>query len=709
MVRSARFLLAGATGLLLWLGGACLASDESGETPGKTAGWRGNWTGLYPDATPPAEWGRLAKGAVATARCQAARPASADAPPVGQPLDDGLIRDWLIVGPLDVADSIKDLEAAQLADEANLAPAEGEKAGALAWRRLQLVKKPDYERWGTTELDWIDLAEPPGAKVNQVAYAFSYFYCEQAGGADVVVEHDHGLKVWLNGKAIYSDPKRQMVLSSYVGISRQKQDLVHHRSPAFRIDLRKGPNRLLVKLSSPREGAMPAMRFAARLMDAQPGYEDRNILWATQMPERTNACPIIVGDRVFTAAEPDELLCLDKKTGRVLWRRQNGLHDAAAPEERAAKPVFREKIDPLAEQLAVTADQDYEESLGLRRQIRDLLIAADEDRYRLKWDGHLAAHFGIVGFTTTPVSDGRSVFVFCGNGVAACYDLEGKRQWIRRLPAERVRYSCTPALAGGRLMVIFEGLHALDARTGQTAWHVPKAASIASLIPARIAGTDVVFTRGGDAYRVSDGRQMWANPHARSGDTGWAAPLILGQTMYLPWSGVGGLIVADFTGAAGDAWQPKVRTVELATDHRRPSGEWLDRWTASSPLVYEGIYYNVDQYGVAYAVDLEMGKTLYKQDLGFDELHHYNAIGVGASLALGGRRIYAVDNQGTCVVYETGRAFKQVAVNSIGTRIRRDWPIGPQELLANGPPVFDGDRIFIRGERFLYCIGPRGG
>ena len=94
------------------------------------------------------------------------------------------------------------------------------------------------------------------------------------------------------------------------------------------------------------------------------------------------------------------------------------------------------------------------------------------------------------------------------------------------------------------------------------------------------------------------------------------------------------LIVADFSGVSGDAWAPKVRIIELTCDHHRPSGEWLDRWTAGSPLIWNGAFYGIDQYGVFYAVDLASGKTLYKQDVGFDEMHTYVHIGVGASVSL---------------------------------------------------------------------------
>ena len=46
----------------------------------------------------------------------------------------------------------------------------------------------------------------------------------------------------------------------------------------------------------------------------------RNIVWKTEMPGFANSSPIVVGDRVFTTAEPDLLCCADAHTGKILWR-----------------------------------------------------------------------------------------------------------------------------------------------------------------------------------------------------------------------------------------------------------------------------------------------------------------------------------------------------------------------------------------------------
>ena len=80
---------------------------------------------------------------------------------------------------------------------------------------------------------------------------------------------------------------------------------------------------------------------------------------------------------------------------------------------------------------------------------------------------------GYAGFT--PVTDGRFVCVFFGMGVSACYDLGGRRQWIRvdSRPLVEHGISSSPLLVDGKMIVFNRDLMAFDARTGQLAWQAP--------------------------------------------------------------------------------------------------------------------------------------------------------------------------------------------------------------------------------------------
>ena len=684
---------------------AVWAQDTAGQPretrglPGVTHGWRGNWTGLYPDADPPVEWGRVNKGLTTTMACLAAKPAGQTME--GQPLYKGLIQDWLMAGSFPVEDAVADFDKEQIADESALQPAEGAvAAGTQTWRRVQIPRLQDYERWGTTELESLSVDKVYGKESRRIVYAHTYLYADRPGKVAFVFDHHFGLKVWLNGKVLYRRAENAAGLGNYVAISGQKKALTHSRSPTVELELSKGWNRLLLKINTSNAKDWWGYGVTARVVDIDPvPYEEKNIVWSAKLPERGNGAPIVVGDRLFVAADPDELLCVDKATGKILWRRVNTYYHALTDGERSANLAFAEKVAPLVAELERV--EDYDKGLDLRRQIRDALAGIDKEKFDPKWDGHFQSHFGIMGFSTTPVSDGQHVYVFYGHGVVACYDLDGKRTWIRRILPRQLAYTCSPALAGGQFVVFMEKMMAYNKQTGDIAWEQPAVkGSIASLIPGRIKGVDVVVSQRGDVVRASDGKVLFA---AGTKFDSWSAPAVLGDVVYTRM-----FVALDFSGVdpAAEEWKPIERWTQAATDNRRPTGEWLDRPTCSSPLVYEGLGYAVDIYGVFYAVDLKTGKTTCKRDLGFDELHSYNHVGVAASVALGGKHVYVMDNQGECVVLDPGPDCKEVARNRLETILQRGWPMPPQEV-TNASMVFDRNHVFIRGEQYLYCIGKK--
>ena len=181
--------------------------------------------------------------------------------------------------------------------------------------------------------------------------------------------------------------------------------------------------------------------------------------------------------------------------------------------------------------------------------------------------------------------------------------------------------------------------------------------------------------------------------------------------MYVPRYGICSLCVLDFGGAKGDDWKPKILAsldLDLPREvHHDREGHWVDRPTAGSPLIHDGLAYVLDVYGVLYVMDLETRRLVYLKDLGLEGLFHYNSLGVAASLTLAGKHIYALDNQGTVVVLEPGRTYREVARNRIATQLNRRWPIPGQETLSHSPLVADGSRFYLRGERYLYCIGEK--
>lgn len=106
------------------------AVEKSDGTSRKVVGWRGNWTGLYPEAKPPVEFYRTPRGVTAGMTCQAERPADM-AKKSGTSLSKGLPTQWLAIGPLPSNDVGVDFDTEQIPGEAALAPTEGDKVGDI--------------------------------------------------------------------------------------------------------------------------------------------------------------------------------------------------------------------------------------------------------------------------------------------------------------------------------------------------------------------------------------------------------------------------------------------------------------------------------------------------------------------------------------------------------------------------------------------------
>src|SRR6185295_3154671 len=223
--------------------------------------------------------------------------------------------------------------------------------GEREWKQAA-VPPDDIWVFGTAELPWLDLAKVVGFQRNQLAYAHAWLYSPRGGPARIVVDHAHGLKAWLNGREVYRSPERGIGLGFYTAISKHELSHLDQPSSHFNFELRPGWDRLLLKLSTSNKVDFTEMRCSLRIMDPPSvAYDTKNILWMTRLPNRSTSTPIIVGERLFVLAEPDELLCLDKSSGRVLWTAAVNYYETVTPDERKGNPAYAAKVDPLVAEL----------------------------------------------------------------------------------------------------------------------------------------------------------------------------------------------------------------------------------------------------------------------------------------------------------------------------------------------------------------------
>lgn len=665
-----------------------------------TVGWRGDGTGKYPDATPPVAWGRVSK-AVKGLRFQAQPPKEGDA---GAPMPDGVAREWLVLGPVPLADAAA-FDKPTLPEEAQLAPREGDRApgagdgpAGLAWRKVTLDNAHlDFAAlFGLPPVAGPDGAEGKGPREKAVAYVATNVYSDTGGAFRLNLTCVGKVRLWLNGTP--------------------SQDF----AARLRLRLAKGWNRLVIK-SAPGEQDW----YLVPILHACPPaeYEETGIAWTAPLPGTRLGfygggmgvgSPVIVGDRLYLQSESYDLACLDKRTGRLLWMRTNSFFDALSDEEKAG--AFQE-VQPLAAKLdglnaAVVAGtatpKQLEEKLAVELEIHKEMRRLAPDRYK-RYD---PPDVGFSGYT--PATDGRSIYCWFGMGVTASYDLDGRRRWIRAdiLPAVEHGFSSSPILADGKLIVFMRDLLAFEADTGKLAWRTPLMPHTGANpqgffhgtpFATRIGAESVIVLGNGGLVRTSDGRLVYKNVEA--GNQGIASPVVEGRELFLTTGGSMQLFIQTLPDALAEPLKLATRSLSV----RSPFPKYYMPWHLSSPVIHEGLAYLVNNTGVLTVVDVAQGAIVYQKLLDLDPFQWVNegaARGVGVSPALAGKHLYVFGNAGGALVLEPGRVYRQIAKNKIENVVAvGHWAERSERFVAN--PVFDGDRLYLRGEGSLYAIGPR--
>src|SRR5262249_42204997 len=163
-----------------------------------------------------------------------------------------------------------------------------------------------------------------------------------------------------------------------------------------------------------------------------------------------------------------------------------------------------------------------------------------------------------------------------------------------RVKADELSYGSSPALVDGVLVVFQHGLYGLDAKTGKLLWQQKRIKNnVAALLGATAGGKPVVVTQRGDLVRPSDGEILPRPKECSSpGDGGWSPATIIGNKMYQPRYGVCQLTVSDLSDLSPAGEPRELKRIEMPESiSRGPDRRWIDRSTAGSPLIWDGMAY----------------------------------------------------------------------------------------------------------------------
>jgi outer membrane protein assembly factor BamB len=424
--------------------------------------------------------------------------------------------------------------------------------------------------------------------------------------------------------------------------------------------------------------------------NTQPPLEwstTKNVVWCTPMPGYGVSHPVPLGQRIFICSEPSTLLCLQRGDGKILWQKTCSYSELEiAPDVRerlkgelADMAVLDKKQSAVQKEMdmlnrSLTQDKVAREEIQqklqpFRKQIEDL--KQEKQKLTLAVRYTRPGTHSTAGYSApTPVVNGKDVFVAFGDGLVACFDLDGNRKWLKLIEHSNAPFahSGSPVLVGDKVLIHFTDLVALDTKTGTESWRLKCPTGHGTPLVTRIGDVGVVLTPKGALVRAQDGKLL----ADKLGSCGANSPILHEGIVYYVHGPANAIRLPDSV-------QDSVKVPVLWKGNARGGGYWF-----SSPVVHDGLLYAANDQGILTVLEAATGKMVYEERLNLSGATY-------PSISLAGNRIYVSSDAGNTVVLQPGREYKELARNKLEP--------------FRSSLVFEGKRVYIRTAKNLYCIG----
>jgi outer membrane protein assembly factor BamB len=308
------------------------------------------------------------------------------------------------------------------------------------------------------------------------------------------------------------------------------------------------------------------------------------------------------------------------------------------------------------------------------------------------------------GSNPSPATDGQGIFVYFKSGTLAALEMDGQVRWQTNLvaafgPVTLFWDQGTSPVLTEKAVVIARMHHgdswlaAFDKQTGKLLWKVARnyetpvegEQSYASPIVISHQGKQAVLVWGAEHVTVhdaADGGLVWScgdfNPRAMEYWPTVASPVVAGDIVVV---------------AAGrsDKGQPRLHGIKLGGkgDVTATHRVWKREDTGTfvpTPAEYKGRIYLLRDRGEIECLDPATGQTLWHDAFPKASANYY------ASPVIAVGKLYAAREDGVVFVAQVEGKFQLLAENKMGERV-----------IASPVPV--SNRILIRGEQHLFCVG----
>lgn len=287
--------------------------------------------------------------------------------------------------------------------------------------------------------------------------------------------------------------------------------------------------------------------------------------------------------------------------------------------------------------------------------------------------------------SSTPLADEERVYVFFGKSGVFAFNHYGRKLWQAKVGDKTHGWGSAGSPILYRNLVVVnaavesESLIALDKQTGKEVWKTTgmrESWNTPILVPILGDQQELVAAIAGKVlgFDPATGESLWS---CATGIGWYMVPTLVSHngTVF----GIGGRTGGGVAVRAGGRG-------EVTATHRL--------WTinkgsnVSSPLYYEGhLYFLHENLGVFYCVEAASGKLVFEERLpGAGQFYTSPILAEG--------KIYAVDRRGQVFVLAARPHFELLAGNELRDGGNFD-----------ASPAVMGQRLLIRSDKNLYCIG----
>jgi outer membrane protein assembly factor BamB len=386
-----------------------------------------------------------------------------------------------------------------------------------------------------------------------------------------------------------------------------------------------------------------------------------NIAWRTPIAGLGHSSPIVSGEHIFLTTclikgQKRMLLCLDRKSGKLLWER-----------EVACSPLEpRHNLNSYASATPATdGKRVYVSFLRLRKK-------TDND-----------------GPASNPREKSPIAPDLVPEMVVAAYDFTGAKVW-EKVPGRfysRQGFCSSPILHKDKVILNADQdaeayIVALDSTTGAEKWRIDRPNRFRSYC------VPLIVDAGGKTQMVLSGSQTVTSYNPDTGELIWSiqgpteqyvASLVYGDGLFFMTAGF-----PDYHNLAvrpdgvGDISKSHILWHESKTIAKKAA-------YVPSPLAVGKYFYMISDHGYLSCFESQTGKRAFMEHLG---RHH------SASPILADAHVYLTDDDGMTYVLKGNGAFEVVSRNPLGDECRASAAVSQGQ-------------IFIRTLHHLYCIGKK--